>query len=393
MSVLRRFSYHAQAAAAALLLAAACNRSIPASAPEITLVHPATDSSVTVTGIGSRAAKALVRLPPASDEWGRVFTLRVLGTDGVASSTPVAGKYVVDGNTLRFTPLFPLDGGRRYQARYQGAGVLSGEPPQLVETIVTPPAAAPQAPVHVTGVFPSASEVPENQLRFYIHFSGSMGRRPALAHITLLDDKGREVVDPFLPVDGELWNAGRTRYTVFFDPGRQKRGILPNRELGPSLEAGRTYTLVIDRKWIDGHGNPLREAFTRPFRVGPPAIAPLDPATWTIAAPAEGTRTPISVTFPQPLDHGLLLRAIGVRRDGRDVIGEVQVDAHETRWVMTPATPWTAGRYEVIALGILEDLAGNRIGRAFEVDDEHRPASEDDAKVTAVPFTLAATPR
>jgi len=25
------------------------------------------------------------------------------------------------------------------------------------------------------------------------------------------------------------------------------------------------------------------------------------------------------------------------------------------------------GRYEVIALGILEDLAGNRIGRAFEI--------------------------
>ena len=95
------------------------------------------------------------------------------------------------------------------------------------------------------------------------------------------------------------------------------------------------------------------------------------------------------MTFPEPLDHGLLLRAIGVRRDGRDVIGEMQVDAHETRWVMTPASPWTPGRYEVIALGILEDLAGNRIGRAFEVDEAHRPASEDDAKVTAVPFTLA----
>jgi hypothetical protein len=210
--------------------------------------------------------------------------------------------------------------------------------------------------------------------------------------VRLLDDRGREVVDPFLPVDAELWNADRTRYTVFFDPGRQKRGILPNREMGPSLEAGRNYTLVVDGAWIDGNGNPLREPFTRRFRVAPPALAPLDPATWKIAAPREGTRSPIAVTFPRPLDHGLLLRAIGVRRDGRDVIGEVQVDAHETRWVMTPAVPWIAGRYEVIALGILEDLAGNRIGRAFEVDDEHRPAAEDEAKVTAVPFTLVANP-
>jgi hypothetical protein len=170
MSLLRRFSYHAQAAAAALLLAAACTRSVPAPAPEITLVQHAAGASVAVTGIGSRAANALARLPPASEEWERIFTLRVLGLDGVANATPVAGKYVVDGNTLRFTPLFPLDGGRRYQARYQGAGVLSGESPQLVETVVSPPAAAPQAPVHVTGVFPSSSEVPENQLRMYIHF-------------------------------------------------------------------------------------------------------------------------------------------------------------------------------------------------------------------------------
>jgi hypothetical protein len=56
---------------------------------------------------------------------------------------------------------------------------------------------------------------------------------------------------------------------------------------------------------------------------------------------------------------------------------------------MTPAAPWSAGRYEVIALGILEDLAGNRIGRAFEVDAAHRPDAEDDAAITAVPFTLA----
>jgi hypothetical protein len=393
MSLLRRFSFQALAAAAALLLAAACNRSTPPSAPAITLVQDAAGASVAVTGIGARAAKALARLPAVSDEWERVFTLRVLGPDGAASPTPVAGKHVVDGDTLRFTPLFPLDGGRRYQARYAGAGDRSGESPQLLETVVSPPAPAPQPPVHVTGVFPTSDLVPENQLRMYIHFSGPMGRRPALEHVRLLDDKGRQVVDPFLPVDGELWNADRTRYTLFFDPGRQKRGILPNREMGPSLEAGRKYTLVVDREWIDGNGNPLREVFTRPFRVGPPALAPLDPATWKIAAPPGGTRMPIEVTFPQPLDHGLLLRAIGVRRDGRDVLGEIQVDAHETRWVMTPASPWTPGRYEVVALGILEDLAGNRIARAFEVDEAERPASEDDAKVTTVPFTLAVAPR
>ena len=67
----------------------------------------------------------------------------------------------------------------------------------------------------------------------------------------------------------------------------------------------------------------------------------------------------------------------------------MQVDARETRWTMTPETSWQPGRYEVIALGILEDLAGNRIGRAFEIvgtDDK----GEDDAAVTSISFRLKA---
>ena len=55
---------------------------------------------------------------------------------------------------------------------------------------------------------------------------------------------------------------------------------------------------------------------------------------------------------------------------------------------MTPDAPWQPGRYELIALGILEDLAGNRIGRAFEIVGAS-DKGEDDAAVTARPFTLA----
>jgi hypothetical protein len=390
MSAPRRFAFRSQAVAAAVLLAAACSRQIPPSAPEITHVQHSANpaaSYVAVNGIGSRTANALKRLQPGAEEWTRVFTVSVLGPDGAASATPIAGKYVVDGNAVHFTPLFPFDAGRKYQARYEGAEFLSGESASAAAAIVALPATAAVAPVHVTGIFPSSDAVPENQLRMYIHFSGPMGRRGGLEHVSLLDDHGKAVVDPFLPVDGELWNADRTRYTVFFDPGRQKRGILPNREMGFSLAEGRNYTLVIDREWIDGNGNPLRESYTKSFRVTPPDLAPLDPKTWTIAAPREGTRDPISVTFPEPLDHGLLLRAVGVRRGGAPVVGDVRVDGHETRWTMTPNEPWRPGGYSVIALGILEDLAGNRIGRAFEViskDDQ----GEDDAAVNEVPFSL-----
>jgi hypothetical protein len=121
--------------------------------------------------------------------------------------------------------------------------------------------------------------------------------------------------------------------------------------------------------------------------VDAPDLAPLDPKGWKITPPHEGSRDPVSVIFPEPLDYGLLMRAIGVRRNDAPVVGDVRVDSNETRWTMTPNEPWRSGDYALIALAVLEDLAGNRIGRPFEVvskDDK----GEDDAAINAVPFSL-----
>ena len=48
------------------------------------------------------------------------------------------------------------------------------------------------------------------------------------------------------------------------------------------------------------------------------------------------------------------------------------IESAETRWLFTPRDPWVPGDYELVALAFLEDLAGNRIGRAFEVDNFER---------------------
>ena len=63
------------------------------------------------------------------------------------------------------------------------------------------------------------------------------------------------------------------------------------------------------------------------------------------------------------------MRALGVTRDGKEGDGEISVDQLETRWTFTPKGPWRAGSYQLLALDILEDVAGNQIGRAFEVDN------------------------
>jgi hypothetical protein len=210
-----------------------------------------------------------------------------------------------------------------------------------------------------------------------------------LDHIHLLDEAGHATKDPFLLLDVNLWNADRTRYTVLFDPGRIKRGVLPNEQMGRPLVRGRKYTFVVDESWHDGEGQPLAAPFRREYQVGPADERPLEPATWRLDVPASGTRDPLTVSFPIPLDYALLLRTLSIWRDRGDRLeGDIRIDGSETRWVFTPREPWRAGAYRLMAASILEDVAGNRIGKAFEVDAVNGAPGATEAQSATLPFRV-----
>ena len=294
---------------------------------------------------------------------------------------------------LRFTPRFPFDPGQRYDVRLDPSRLPSSSAAaawrsQIIRTSVALPAPEGRATTRVVAVFPGADDVPENLLRMYIVFSAPMSLGGASGHVQLLDEHERVVEDPFLPLDVDLWNDNRTRYTVLFDPGRVKRGILPNEEMGRALAAGRRYTLVVDDGWRDAAGQKLAAPFRRSFRAGPPADHALDPQAWRIEAPLAQTRDPLLVTFPASLDHALLQRALTVSLNGERVTGDVQTDAGETRWLFSPAAPWRAGEYQLHASSILEDVAGNRIGRPFEVEELAAGRLRSEARSAALPFRV-----
>ena len=48
--------------------------------------------------------------------------------------------------------------------------------------------------------------------------------------------------------------------------------------------------------------------------------------------------------------------------------GKVSLEDQERRWTFTPDNVWRRGRYQLIIHTTLEDLAGNNIGKPFEVD-------------------------
>jgi hypothetical protein len=300
----------------------------------------------------SGAASALAR-------GSEVFTVSV----DSPNVPPLLGKYRIDNGALAFAPQFSLQPGLSYRAV---ARIPGGAPLAKVFTIPKPDM---KPTTVVQRVYPSANVLPENQLKFYIHFSSAMARGAGYNHISLLDESGKKIDVPFLELTEELWDRSGRRFTVFFDPGRIKRGLLSHQELGVALEEGKRYTLVIDKGWKDAEGRTLAADFRKAFSVGPPDRKTVDQKTWTVRKPAAGTRNVLTVSFPEPMDHAILQRELDVVASGGTVItGGVEVGPGERSWIFTPDVAWKKGSYSIRVGTSVADLAGNMIDRPFEVD-------------------------
>lgn len=289
----------------------------------------------------------------------QIFVVQV----DAADVPPLLGSYRIENDTLVFAPRYPLQAGLRYKATLN----IPGQQP-IVQFFEIPTPAA-MATTYVRHVYPSTNVLPENQLKFYIHFSSSMSRGEAYQRVHLLNENGTAIELPFLELAEELWDQDATRFTLFFDPGRIKRGLVPHNENGAPIQEGKKYTLVIDREWRDAAGKPLKEAFRKAFSAGPADRKPLDLNSWRIIPPLSGTSDPVTVEFPEPLDHALIERHLEMLDpDGNPLPGSIEIDRDETRWRFTPITPWKNHTYALRVGTAIADLAGNMVDRPFEVD-------------------------
>jgi hypothetical protein len=214
----------------------------------------------------------------------------------------------------------------------------------------------------VKHVFPSSDALPENLLRLYVCFSNPMQRGRAEEHITLLGPDGRPAPDTLYRSPVELWDRSMRHLTILLDPGRLKRGVGPNRELGPPLKAGQKYTLAIDAGMVDLSGRPLREGFYKSFHVAEAVREPIAVEQWSILPPATKSHQPLALIFPRPLDWALLWYTIIIASEGGQPIdGRIAIDQGERRWSFIPTSPWTAGSYYVHIASSLEDVCGNSL--------------------------------
>jgi hypothetical protein len=376
----------------ALLACAVAPAADDAAKPQIRLEKTSADGVMAfdVAGLPKEWLAELVGFSEGDDRFANVFSVYVVGDGKSPADAPaMLGKHSLADGKLRFTPRFPLAPGLTYLAVFRADQLKAAGAARAVQATFSIPKSDKKPTTRLTAIFPTASKLPENHLRFYLHFSAPMSRGEAYTRVRLLDERGKEVPRPFLELEEELWNKSGDRLTLLFDPGRVKRGLRPREDLGPILEEGKRYTLVIDAAWPDAEGRPLVAEFKKPIESLAPDERGIDPAAWKLSPPKAGTHEPLVVRFDRSLDRGCLDRLVRVLSPaGEALSGGIAIEKNETEWRFTPKAAWTPGRYQLAADHDLEDICGNSIGRPFEVDETRPPEAKGIPKVTTIPFEV-----
>ncbi len=341
--------------------------------------------TIRIDGLDPGTLQRCAAEPAGSERWPDWFAVYT----GDAAPEPHSGKptllgrFQVREDAVVFVPRFPPMPGQSYHAVWRGPDggpIVSGT--FRVEREPLSPTA------EVAGVFPSDDELPANLLKFYIQFSERMSRGQAASHIRLLDARGDEVDLPFVAPEHELWNGATDRLTLFFDPGRIKRGVGPNETLGSLLQEGASYTLVVDRRWRDAQGTAMRGEHRKRFRVRTADRRQPREQDWAFEAPLSSA-DPLLLRFPEPMDRALIERLpTVVRADGTEVAGRVTIEDRERTWRFVPEERWPAGQYRLQVSRFVEDLAGNSPARPFELEMQIRSTLDDPPEPIVYEFVV-----
>jgi len=286
-----------------------------------------------------------------------------------ANHTAILGEFSISGQHVIFEPLIPFSRGLRYVI------FLRNKPIGEIEIPLANPAGAPT----LLSIYPSRDTLPENLLKIYLQFSNPMQEGQSEKYIVLVKNSQDTLHGIFLNLQPELWNEDRTTLTVWLDPGRIKRDLIPNKRLGNPLKKGELYKLGISSEWKDIQGRQLKQAYIKTFFVGSRDSISPDPDKWILKIPRSGAMVPLQIDLNEPLDYFLLKEAISIINEkGNSVPGMVRISDEEKKYQFIPAERWSAGNYTLRVETRLEDLAGNNINRVFDRDltDKRIPGSK-----------------
>jgi hypothetical protein len=295
----------------------------------------------------------------------------------------IIGEFTNSGFAIRFRSKYGFSTGTSYT-------VLITSKNQVERFVVHTPKSNYKPSTYIKNVYPTASQLPMNQLKFYIEFSAPMRQGNAFQNIHLykLPEEKLES-EAFLVTAEELWNPEKTRVTIFFDPGRIKRGVQPNLQLGLPLVEGHKYKLVIDKEWLDVNDVKLTKGFEKIFDVVSVDRESPSSENWKTDFPKAKNKLPIKIDFKEAMDFGLLHSAIViVDQENRYVEGIIKLSENESKWMFTPKNKWLKGNYKMIINAWLEDLSGNNLNRKFDVNLNSERDAPKNIKEVQIPFKI-----
>jgi hypothetical protein len=279
----------------------------------------------------------------------RNLKISVRGSDyGVLGSTSFEQDIVI------FTPAVHFERGLTYNIFFGSDSISSFTIP--LDTAIEPP--------RVVASYPSCDTVPENLLKIYLSFSQSMMEGRSSLYVRLFDSTTGDTVDgAFLDLQPELWNEDQTVLSLWFDPGRIKQDLIPNKELGAVLAKGHRYRLVVLPGWRSKGGLKVDASYTRDLTTRVRDSAKPDVTQWSVEVTDQ-----VIIRTNESLDWSLLPACISVHSEAQEVKGTIAIEDCERRIVFTPNDKLTAGTYHIGIESRLEDLAGNNLNRLFETD-------------------------
>lgn len=274
------------------------------------------------------------------------------------NGTPILGQFAVDDNAMLFTPLIPLSTGLNYQ-------VLKGN--KLLGTVNVPFDTNEKKP-QVLKIYPQVDTLPINALKLYIEFSKPMRTGRVLNYVNLLDGKDT-LHNVFLDLQPELWDTTGKVLTLWIDPGRIKRGLVLNKELGNPLTNKDHYTLVISPEWKDNKGVKLGKQYNKTFIAGARDSQVPNINKWRFNIPQAKSQSTLMINVGEPLDHFLLMESVTILdAKGNPVDGLVTTGNYDRELQFSPRDPWGPQRYTLRVNARLEDLASNNLNRVFDRD-------------------------
>lgn len=211
---------------------------------------------------------------------------------------------------------------------------------------------------------PAGPAWPANILRFHLAFDREMDPAGAAGQVGLETADGRPVRGALADLPDGLWSPDGRVLTLLFHPGRVKRGLGAHERLGRALVPGRACRLVVGPDLADTGGRRFGLRLRIAIRAVREETRPLEPARWRWAPPVPGSRDPVTIHAGRMLDALSVQGALAFADAGGAAL-PVRFEVAGDRVLARPGAAWPEG-VSLRAGPALEDVCGNRPGRAFE---------------------------